>query len=177
MTNLIIANIISFFAAICTCLSSWSKKKTNIYYFQVAQCLLLAVANIFFQSYAAIISLLICALRNYLTAKERFTKTLCIILTAAIFILGILCNNKGYIGWIFIAANVIYTLGVYFCRKELSIKLNILLNLILWIIYEVLIIDIPSLIADSVAAVITVIAITGIYIERRKIYDNSDRRK
>lgn len=175
MTNLIIANIISLFSAVFTCLSSWSKKKANIYYFQIGQCLLLAVANIFFQSYAAIISLLICALRNYLCAKDKYTKPLCIILTVAILILGIICNNKGYIGWIFIGANVIYTLGVYFCKKELSIKVNILINLILWIIYEILIIDIPSFIADTIATVITVIAIFRYFYERRKNNDNLNR--
>lgn len=159
MNYLIIANLISFLAAICTCLSSWSKETDKIYYYQVGQCLLLAVASFFFNSYAGIATLLICSLRNFLLGKGIYNKQICISLTIAMFILGVIFNNSGYVGWIIIAANVIYTLGAFFAKNELTIKLNMILDLVLWMIYEIIIIDIPSLVADSIAVVIAIIAI------------------
>lgn len=160
--SLIIANSISFVAAVFTCLSSLSHKRTKIYYYQVVQCVLLAVANIFFCSYAGIITLLLCALRNYLLGRNLFNKYACITIASLMLIMGLLINNNGYIGWIVIAANVIYTLGGYIARRELAIKINMIIDFSLWIIYEILIIDIPSLLFDSVSIVLAVISVISI---------------
>ncbi len=159
MNDLIIANCISTAAAVCTCLSSLSKTKSRIYYFQVAQCLLLTIASFFFHSYAGIATLLLCSIRNYLLAIDKYNKYLCFILAAGTLILGAIFNNNGIIGWIIIIANVIYTLGGYIAHTELTIKINILIDLLLWIIYELLIYDFPSLIADTIGAGITIYAI------------------
>lgn len=157
--NLIIANCISFVAAIFTCASSLSRDKKKIYFFQVGQCLILAVANIFFHSYAGIITLILCAGRNFLLGIDKFNKTICIILASSMLVLGILINNNGYTGYIVIAANVIYTIGGYIAKKEIAIKINIIIDLALWIVYELLIIDIPSLVFDAVALILAVISI------------------
>ena len=166
MSNLLIANMISAVSAMFTCLSCYSKDRARIYYYQVGQCVALAIANIFFNSYAGIITLMLCALRNFLLAKDIYNKYICVSLAAGMLIFGALLNNNGGIGWIVIAANVIYTLGAFFAKNELTIKLNIILDLILWMIYEVFIIDIPSLIADSIAVVIAVIAIVRYCVNR-----------
>lgn len=155
-TNLIIGNCISVVAAIFTARSSWAKDKWHIYFFQVIQCLLLAVASVFFNSYAGIVSLLVCALRNYLAATDRLNKYATLFCFAMILVPGILINNRGYIGYIVIAANAIYTIGMYLAKKELAIKCNIILNLSLWIVYESLIIDIPSIIADGIGLIVAV---------------------
>ena len=162
MNNLVIGNCISLLAAVFTCASCYSHNKKRIYYYQVAQCLILSVANFFFCSYAGIITLALCALRNFLLGKDKFPKSACIIIASLMLITGMLINNNGIIGWIVISANVIYTIGGYFARRELTIKLNIILDLSLWIIYEILIIDIPSLIADSIGLVIAIIAVVRI---------------
>lgn len=151
--NLWIGNGISLVAAYFTARSSWAKDTWHIYYYQILQCLLLAVASIFFNSYTGIVSLLVCALRNYLAAKEKLNKTMMLLCLVLILIPGILVNNRGSVGYIIIAANAIYTIGMYLAKQELFIKCNIILNLTLWIIYEILIIDIPSIIADSIGLV------------------------
>jgi len=155
-TNLIIGNCISVVAAVFTAKSSWSKDKWHIYIYQVIQCLLLAVASIFFCSYAGIVSLLVCALRNYLAATDRLNKYMMLLCLVLVLVPGVLVNNRGYIGYIVITANAIYTVGMYLARKEPAIKGNIILNLVLWIIYEALIIDIPSIIADGVGLAVAV---------------------
>lgn len=159
MNSLVIANGISFVAAIFTCLSCWVKEEDRIYYLQVGQCLCLSVASFFFASYAGIVTLLLCALRNFLLGKKIYGIKICVSLAFAMLVFGILVNNMGPVGYIVIAANVIYTLGAYFAKRELTIKLNIIFDLLLWIIYEILIIDIPSLISDVIAIAIAVVAI------------------
>lgn len=159
MSNLLIANCISFISAIFTCLSCYFKDRKKIYYCLVGQCAALAIANIFFNSYAGIVTLILCTLRNFLLAIDKYNKYICISLAVGMLVVGALLNNNGGVGWLVIAANTIYTLGAFFAKNEMTIKLNIILDLILWMIYEVFIIDIPSLVADSVAVVIAVISI------------------
>lgn len=149
--NLLIANLISFIAAIFTTKSSLAKDTWHIYFYQVLQCIFLSIASVFFNSYAGIITLAVCALRNYLLAVDKFNHKWFIATLLLLLIPGILINNRGYIGYIVIAANLIYTVGTYFCKKELTIKINIAVDLLMWIIYEFLILDIPSLVADSIA--------------------------
>lgn len=150
-TNLLIGNGISLIAAVFTAKSSWAKDRWHIYFYQIIQCLLLALASVFFNSYAGIVSLLACALRNYLAAKDKLDKKMTLLCLFLVLIPGILLNNRGWIGGIVIAANTIYTLGMYLARRELTIKCNMILNLLLWMIYEALIIDIPSFVADGIA--------------------------
>lgn len=153
-------------AALFTAKSSLARDTWHIYIYQVVQCLLLALASVFFRSWAGIISLLGCALRNYFAAIGKLDRGMTLLCLMLVLVPGILLNNRGYIGWIIIAANVIYTLGVYLAKRELAIKLNMMVNLTLWMVYELLITDIPSLIADGIglgAAVVWVMrtAIAG----------------
>lgn len=152
----IIGNCISLAAAVFTAKSSWAKDRWHIYFYQVVQCLLLAVASFFFHSYAGIVSLLACALRNWFAAKETLGGRRMLLCLLLVLIPGIALNNRGYIGWIVIAANAIYTVGMYFARRELAIKANMILNLTLWVIYEILIADLPSIAADGIGLVIAV---------------------
>ena len=157
--SLIIGNCISLIAAIFTAKSAYDKDRWNIYIDQVIQCALLAIASIFFNSYAGIVTLVICAVRNLLLAYDKFGKKSLIVSLILLLALGFYLNNRGYIGIIVIMANVIYTLGCYLAKRELTMKINIALDMIMWMIYEVLIIDIPSLVADSVTLVLAIIAI------------------
>jgi len=166
--GLIIGNCISAVAAIFTARSSWSKDTWNIYINQVIQCLLLAFASVFFNSYAGIVTLLACAFRNYLAAKEKLDAKMTILCFILIVIPGILINNRGYVGFIVIVANAVYTLGMYYARRELTIKINIVVDLALWIIYECIIIDIPSIIADGIGLIVTVASIIRIKKEADK---------
>lgn len=151
--NLIIANCISLVAAVFTAKSSWARDRWHIYFYQVVQCLLLAVASFFFQSYAGIVSLLACALRNWFAARETLDGKRMLLCLLLVLIPGIALNNRGYVGRIVIGANAIYTVGMYLCKSEFAIKANMILNLSLWIVYEILIVDIPSAVADGVGLV------------------------
>lgn len=157
--NLFIGNAISLSAAYFTARSSWAKDRWHIYIYQVVQCLLLAAASIFFASYAGVVSLLGCALRNYLAALDRLNKKTTLLCLLLVLIPAVVLNNRGYIGWIVIAANVLYTAGMYAAKTELTIKVNMIVNLILWIVYELLIIDIPSVAADGVGLVMVILSL------------------
>lgn len=163
MLFLIIGNCISAIAAAFTCMASWTKSMQRTYYYQCGQCLFLALASVFFGSYAGISTLLLCATRNVLVAHGKFTKTLCIIFLILTLGIGIAVNNNGIIGWIAIIATLVYTIGSYLFKTEAGIKWNIIVNLLLWMIYEVLVHDLSSFITDFVAITVAVIALAKLY--------------
>lgn len=157
--NLLIGNAISLIAAIYTARSSWAKDRWHIYIYQVVQCLLLALASVFFRSYAGVVSLLGCALRNYLAALDKLNRKTTLLCLLLVLVPAVLLNNRRYIGWIVIAANVLYTVGMYAAKTELSMKVNMMVNLTLWIVYEILIVDIPSVLADGVGLVTAAVSL------------------
>lgn len=159
MYALIIGNFISLIAAVFTAMSSWSREKARIYTYQVCQCLLLALGSVFFASYAGIVTLLVCAWRNYLASKDKLTRKWIFFCIWMIAVFGLAVNNRGVIGLLVVATNVIYSLGVYYAKSEKAIKYNMILNLTLWIVYEVFIIDIPSAIADAVGLITAVLSL------------------
>lgn len=168
-TTLIIANAISFISALFTFAASWSKNERRIYWYQVGQCFVLTLAYLFFGSYAGIATLLLCTLRNVLLAVGKYNKAWCIGLAASTVICGAIVNNNGAIGWIIIAANTLYTVGAFFAKNEMLIKINIIVDLGLWMVYEVFMKDIPSLIADGIGIVVAIAAIIRYFRARKRL--------
>ena len=160
MEKMILAgNSISLLAACFTAASSWSKEKKHIYLYQTVQCFLLAIANVFFASFSGCVTLFLCSIRNLLTAYDKFTGRLCGIFLVLILVPGILTNNRGLTGLIPVVTTVIYTVGCLYLKTEKKIKGNIIINQILWSIYDILILDIVSFGVDMASALIAVIAL------------------
>ena len=149
---MLIGNIISLAGACFTLLSAWSRDRKRIYLYQAAQCLLLAVANIFFASISGVTTCALCAVRNCLLAYDRFTAGRCALFVAAVAALGLYTNNRGLTGLLPIIATVLYTVGCYFAKRAKAIKLNMIVNLVLWAAYDLLVGDYVSGAVDSVSA-------------------------
>ena len=150
---MLIGNCISFAGACFTLLSAWSRDRKRIYLFQAAQCLLLSVANIFFASVSGVTTCALCAVRNRLLAYDRFTARCCALFVVAVAALGLYANNRGIVGLLPIISTVLYTLGCFFAKRTKAIKLNMIVNLVLWAAYDLLVGDFVSAAVDSVSAV------------------------
>ncbi|MCQ2558569.1 MAG: YgjV family protein [Oscillospiraceae bacterium] len=162
MSNFVIANILSVVCACFTVAASWVPNKEKTYYCQVAQCLVYAVASFFFGVWSSIITMLFCAARNWLAAKERFTMRLALVFSAVNLVIGLVFNNAGVVGLIPIAATLIYNFGCVLGKKLVTIKANVLVNLLLWALYDVCILDIASLVMDVISSATAVAAIIRI---------------
>lgn len=162
MHSILIGNLFSFAAACFTGASSLAKKKKNIYLLQGGQCLLLAIANIFFGSYAGLTTLALCCIRNILIAYDAFPMKLCIPYLFVLTGFGMYCNNRGLVGLIPVFATILYTVVSCIAENEKPIKINILTNLIFWMIYEFFVLDFSSLAADSICLILTVYALIRI---------------
>lgn len=162
MTNYTIALIFSGVTAVFTMLSAWTPDKKKSFFFQTAQCLIYAGASWFFGVYPAIISMLVCAIRNYLVAKEKYTRAVAVILTSITAAAGIAANTSGFIGMLPVIATVEYGIFLSMFQSRVSSKANTLANLLLWVGYDFLIRDFINFTVDSVSSVLAVVSIIRI---------------
>lgn len=168
MSHYMIATILSFITACFTLASSWTKDPHRTYGYQVGQCLVYAVAAYFFGVYPCIIMMLINALRNYLIATSRYEAKHCIIFSALALILGLWTNTSGVIGLLTIGATIQYSICGYFLKKDIPVKINVVINLLIWLCYDILVRDIFSGMMDSIAAVLAVMTIFRILKDKRQ---------
>ena len=154
-----------FFSLITACFTfaaSWTKSPNRTYGFQVGQCLVYAIAAYFFGVYACIVMMLINALRNFLLATNRYKASYCFIFTILAVIMGLWVNGGSLAGILTIIATVQYSVCGYFAKKELSVKIVVIINLLLWLCYDLMVLDFFSGTMDIIAAVLAVITIVRI---------------
>lgn len=158
MRDIIIGNLLAFAAAVFTAAANWTGSKNKSYMFQFWQCLILAIANIFFHSYAGITTLVLCAIRNLIIGKGLYSRNLCILFSVLIGIAGLVVNNKGIAGILLVVATVGYTWGSYVVKRPMAVKTNILINQICWGIYEAFVLDFVSLLTEVITASVLIVS-------------------
>lgn len=152
---IVIGNLISFAAAVCMLLSAFSPQRNKLFFLQFLECALLALANIFFASYAGVWVLLLSAVRNILVAKEKYNKKIMVIFASLTVILSLLTNNRGLVGLIPMVATVQYTVCSEYIRGILGTKVSMAVNTLFWIIYSAVILDFSTAISDAVVLLAT----------------------
>lgn len=157
--NTLLGNAVSFTAACFTLASSWSRDRRRIYLYQAAQCFLIAGANIFFASVSGVTTCLLCALRNLLLACDRLTAKRCYLLVLLVTVIGVAANNRGLLGLLPVAATAVYSVVCLRAQKTKAIKLNIVLNLVLWAVYDFFVLDYVSCAVDSVSALVALLSL------------------
>lgn len=154
--------ILSGVTAVFTMLSAWTPDKKKSFLFQTAQCLVYAAASWFFGVYPAIVSMLVCAVRNYLVAEEKYTRRVAYLLTVIAGVAGVASNTSGFLGLIPVIATVEYGIFLGMFQTQISSKANTLVNLLLWVGYDFLIRDFINGSVDSVSSVLAVLSIVRI---------------
>ncbi len=153
---LLFGNIVSFAAACFTLASAWSRDRRRIYLYQAGQCLLLAFANILFGSVSGVTTFALCTARNLLLAYDRaydrFTPRRCWFFVSAVALLGLYANNRGAVGLIPVVTTALYTVVCLYAKRTRDIKLNLVVNLLLWAVYDFFILDLVSCAVDAVSA-------------------------
>ncbi len=156
---IIIGNIISFIANIFTLLSGITNNRKMVFAFQFIHCTLLSLASFFLNSYSGVTILLICALRNGITALDIFSKNMMYLFSALTVIIGIISNNRGFIGLLPVIATLIFTISIYYSKTIVSVKLNLFFNGVLWVIYSLFIQDYPTALSDGTLSIIVIISL------------------
>ena len=157
MTNLIIANIFSFISACFTVASSWTKNPHRTYWYMVGQCLVYAIAAYFFGTYATILMMVMNAFRNGLVAAEKYTPVWMAVCASASLVVGLVFNGHTGAEYLSVFMTVYYTVSSYFLTSAKAVKLNLAFDLGMWLIFDLIVVDIPSGIVDFVSVVLALI--------------------
>ena len=168
MSSLLIANIFSFFSACFTIASAWTKDPKRTYYYQVGQCLIYAVAAYFFGVYATIIMMLVNAFRNYLVGSSRYTVKWMALCSVLSLIIGLIVNDHSIAGYISIIMTVYYTISSFYLTEAKAVKINVAIDLSMWFVYDLLVLDVPSGIVDSASVILALIALVRIIRDEKR---------
>ena len=135
--ELIIGNLCSQLAMGTDSLSATQKTAKRVLLVQCLSQLFYGVGNIVLKGYSGTVQNAVSILRNFVAIykiESKFVEWFLLILGV---VLGIAFNNLGLVGYLPIAANLIYTLAVFrFKDDERSLKLVFMVTIVMFIIFN-----------------------------------------
>jgi len=158
-TYLILGNIFSFLASLCTAVSVVKKNKTDFMYWQVGNTIFAILTNIVLFSYSGVTTNAVSLVRNVLAYKNKLSFVITLIICAISLFLGITFNNRGLIGILPVFSSAGYTLCIYLTKNEQQLRYALIIDLFLWATYYLYIRGYPSAITYMVLNIWTAIQI------------------
>ena len=147
---LLLGNIFSLIGTMFMIHSIYQKKEKYIAKWQIFYALFSSIANFILGGISGGITNAISTIRNVLIYYDKMTSELILILLLILIGLCLYFNNSSYIGIIPILASAQYGLILCLSEDHKTIKKSLLINTILWGIYDFYILAIPSLIMNII---------------------------
>lgn len=156
---LIIGNIFSFLASLCTAVSVVKKNKIDFMYWQIGNTIFAILTNIALLSYSGVTTNSVSLFRNILAYKNKLTFVITLIILAISISLGAIFNNRGIIGILPVFSSAGYTLCIYLTKNEQQLRYALIIDLSLWATYYLYIRGYPSAITYIILNIWTLIQI------------------
>ncbi len=157
MSRILFGNLISLAAAVFLFLSGATRTREKIYIFQFAECAFLTLSQLIFGQVAGASAMAIGAARNLLAYKGLYNRTpmiICLVLTA---VFGLALNGKGLLGIMPMLASLLLVLALYIFHDVVRLRIALIVNLIIWVVYSLLIFDIVTAITNTAALIINAV--------------------
>ena len=156
---LIIGNIFSFLASLCTAVSVVKKNKTDFMYWQVGNTVFAILTNFVLLSYSGVTTNSVSLIRNVLAYKKKLSFLITLIILAISITLGLIYNNRGLIGILPVFSSAGYTLCIFLTKNEQQLRYALIADLSVWATYYLYIQAYPSVVTYMLLNVWTVIQI------------------
>lgn len=158
--DIIIGNLCSLLATISDIFSASRKKVRDLLLTQCIGQFFYALCGIALKGYSATVQNVICIIRNLAAAFDVKSKVLEWGFVVLAVVLGLVFNNLGWVGYLPIAANLIYSLAVVLTRdKELVLKTAFLINVAFYIVFNAMVCNLVGTVANGVLFVATLLFI------------------
>ncbi|MBQ9827444.1 MAG: YgjV family protein [Lachnospiraceae bacterium] len=167
MNYIIIGNIVSFAGCILMVLAGLIKRKNNIIKLQCAQFTLMGAANIILGGITGAIANGISLIRNLFTLKFRFTLPVKLVFIAVQAAVSIIFNNHGIIGYLPVAATIIFTWFLD-TKSDLTLKIVMTVTQVMWLVYDTYIMNYVGTGFDTAALIADGIGIRMLMTEKKK---------
>lgn len=136
------SQILSLIASIIFLIAIQQKTVKKLFIYDTIQLVINVFVNLLLKGYSGAVVQSIAVLRGVLKAKSKLNYQSGILIITLQIIFGFLFNNHGIIGLLPIIASVSYSIVLMLSENILFIKLNLVINLILWTIYSFCIHDV-----------------------------------
>lgn len=158
--SLILGNLCCLLAMITDSFSTTRNKAKEILLIQCLTQLLYCMSSIFLKGYSAAVQNAVSIFRNLLATTQNKNKMIEYFLLLLGVVLGLVFNNLGIIGLLPIIGNLQYTLIVFKYRdNERILKISFLINVVLFIIFNFIIMNFVGVISNSVVVVVTAMSL------------------
>ena len=159
-TAIIIGNILSLCAMISDSISGTRKKHSQIMAVQIVSQFFYGASSFVLKGYSSTVQNVVAVFRNFAAMKNIKSKVLEWILILAGVVLGIVFNNRGLLGWLPIIANLEYSICVFkFKENEKALKLAFIINMVMYAVFSLVIMNYVGTISCSVIAITTAISL------------------
>ena len=177
--SIIVGNFCSLLALISDSISSSRKTARGVLLVQCVGQFFYCASSIILKGYSAAVQNAVSILRNLLASSKINSKVLEWLMIAIAVILGIIFNNLGFMGLLPIIANLEYSLAVFkFKNDEKKLKIAFLICILMYAIFNIIILNFVGVISNIVVAVITLMfLIKGSENNENTILDDNDNKK
>ena len=163
---LLIAEIFSLLSSLSLIIGSIQKTHKRIIVLSMVESILVIISESLFGATAGVITTVVLLIIDFMNFIDKDNKYLTIILMIALAVIGIITMETWYDLLPMIASIVYIWLIVY--KKKLITEMGLLINTILWLIYDAHIGSIIYTIMDSIVVTLCIIEIIKIIILKDK---------
>ena len=160
MNDIVIGNIFSLCAVLTDSFSGTRKKRNEILGIQIVSSVFYSAATIVLKGYSSSVQSGVAVLRNLAAIKNIKSKVVEWTLILLGVVLGFVFNNRGLIGWLPIVANLEYSIAVFrFKNDEKKLKFAFILNMLLFFVFGISIMNYVAAAGNIVVAVTTALSL------------------
>lgn len=126
---------------------------------QAINAIFYGLSNLFLGAYSAVVTNILTLFRNTLQVRNKLDRNFTIIICFLMAIVGVIFNNRTWLGLLPIFASVSYTICVYVLKSAQQMRIALVVNLFQWMIIDFLVKSYPMFIMDIIIIIITIINI------------------
>ena len=158
--SIIVGNILSLCAMTSDSISGTRKKLSEIMGIQIVSQFFYGASSIVLKGYSSTAQNVVAVFRNLAAMKNVKSKALEWGLVLAGIVLGVTLNNRGLLGWLPIIANLEYSVSVFkFKDNEKALKLAFIINMVMYAVFSVVIMNYVGALSCAVIAITTAISL------------------
>ena len=157
---IILGNLFTFFGMVFNALSSTRKTPRGVLWMQNGAQGVYLISAVFLKGYSAAAQNVVSILRNLVAIRNIKNKAIEWTLVVLGVVLGVACNNRGWIGLLPVVGNLQYTLAIFrFKNDERKIKIFFWIGAAVFVVFNFAIDNYVGVAADLSVMITTGIAL------------------
>ena len=156
--GIILGNVFSLCASISDTLSSSRKTAKGVLLVQCLSQVFYLASTLALKGYSAAVQNAVSIFRNLAAISKKENKLVEWILVILGVVLGLVFNNRGFIGLLPVVANLEYTLAVFrFKDNERALKIAFAICIALFMVFNVALLNFVGAITNAMVLVMTIL--------------------